>query len=98
MDLKREFPDADGFYVRNLWYIKQWHLFYTQGEGEFLHQAGAESQRIENQYVARPHQLVAELSPEKLHQVGKEFPLPFAWAPLRHHVEIITKFYKHQDY
>ena len=24
LDLKREFPNADGFSVRNLWYMKQW--------------------------------------------------------------------------
>ena len=42
LDLKREFPDADGFSVRNLWYMKQWYLFYTQGEEEIQHQAGAE--------------------------------------------------------
>lgn len=37
------------------------------------------------------HQVGAELSSEKLHQVGGEFPLPFALVPWRHHVEIITK-------
>ena len=42
LDLKREFPDADGFSVRNLWYMKQWYLFYTQGGEEILHQVGAE--------------------------------------------------------
>ena len=47
LDLKREFPDADGFSVRNLWYMKQWYLFYTQGEEEILHQADAELQMIE---------------------------------------------------
>lgn len=41
MDLKREFPDADGFSVRNLWYMKQWYLFYTPGGGTIMHQAGA---------------------------------------------------------
>lgn len=37
------------------------------------------------------HQVGAELSSEKLHQIGGEFPLPFALVPWRHHVEIITK-------
>lgn len=91
LDLKREFPDADGFSVRNLWYMKQWYLFYTQGGGVIQHQAGAELQRIENQYATKMHQVGAELNSEKLHQVGGEFPLPFALVPWRHHVEIITK-------
>ena len=76
LDLKREFPDADGFSVRNLWYMKQWYLFYTQGEEEILHQADAELQMIENQYVAKMHQVGAELSSEKLQQVGGELLLP----------------------
>ena len=80
LDLKREFPNADGFSVRNLWYMKQWYLFYTQREEEILHQAGAELQRIENQYVTKMHQIGAELSSEKLHQVGGEFPLFFVFS------------------
>lgn len=42
LDLNREFPDADEFSVRNLWYMKQWYLFYTQGDVQILHQVGAE--------------------------------------------------------
>ena len=29
LDLKREFPGADGFSASNLWRMKQWFLFYT---------------------------------------------------------------------
>ena len=32
LDLRREFPDADGFSVSNLWYMKKWYCFYTQKE------------------------------------------------------------------
>lgn len=81
LDLKREFPDADGFSTSNLWYMKKWYLYYTQGGEEIL----------ENQHVAKLHQAGREISPEKLHQAGGEFPLPFALVPWRHHVEIITK-------
>ena len=65
LDLKREFSNADGFSVRYLWYMKQWYLFYTQGEEEILHQAGAELQRVGNQYVTKLYQVGKELSPEK---------------------------------
>ena len=42
LDLKREFPDSTNFSVRNLWYMKKWYEFYTEGgENSFLHQAGA---------------------------------------------------------
>ena len=74
LDLKREFPDADGFSVRNLWYMKQWYLFYTQEGEAILHQPSAESQRIENQYATKMHQVGAELNSEKLQQMGGEFP------------------------
>ena len=30
IDLQREFPDSEGFSVRNLWYMKQWYLFYSE--------------------------------------------------------------------
>ena len=91
LDLKREFPDADGFSTSNLWYMKKWYLFYTQGEEEILHQAGAVLQMLEKHHVAKLHQVGGEFSSEKLHQAGGEFPLPFALVPWRHHVEIITK-------
>ena len=91
LDLKREFPNADGFSVRNLWYMKQWYLFYTQAEHAILHQFGAELQNIENQHKAKLHQLGAEYNGLRFQQSDENFPLPFALVPWRHHVEIITK-------
>lgn len=84
LDLQREFPNAEGFSTRNIWYMKQWYLFYYQ-EDTKLHQLGAE---IEN---TKLHQLGAEIDDSKLHQLGGEFPAPFALVPWRHHVEIISK-------
>ncbi|MBQ2912366.1 MAG: DUF1016 family protein [Bacteroidales bacterium] len=91
LDLKREFPDAGGFSVRNLWYMKQWYLFYTYGGDQFLHQFGAEIQRIENQYKVRLDQFGGVLMDIFLPESGREFPLPFSLVPWRHHIEIITK-------
>ena len=91
LDLKREFPNAEGFSVRNLWYMKQWYSFYTQGDTQILQRLGAELQNLKNQHETKLHQLGAEITDEKLYHVGKEFPLPFALIPWRHHVEIITK-------
>lgn len=92
LDLKKEFPDDDGFSTRNLWYMKKWYVFYVQeNELSFLHQLGAEMQNTESQHLIKMHQLGAELGDEKLYQVGAEFPLPFALVPWRHHVEIITR-------
>jgi predicted nuclease of restriction endonuclease-like (RecB) superfamily len=92
LDLKKEFPDDEGFSARNLWYMKKWYVFYVQeNESLFLHQVGAEMQSVVNQHSIKMHQIGAELDEEKLHQTGGEFPLPFALVPWRHHVEIITK-------
>ena len=100
LDLQREFPNAEGFSVRNIGYVKQWYLFYNQGDTK-LHQAGAEFKRL------KLHQAGAEilLQPvieineiklrqhggEKLQQSVAEFPALFALVPWRHHVEIISK-------
>lgn len=84
LDLQREFPNAEGFSMRNIWYMKQWYLFYYR-EDIRLHQIGAEIQN------AKLHQAGAEIGNSKLYHVGKEFPAPFALVPWRHHVEIISK-------
>jgi hypothetical protein len=68
LDLKREFPNADGFSARNLWYMKKWYLFYSQNV-QILHQAGAElSSRKKLQRPVREIQ-----SHQKLYQVGRVF-------------------------
>ena len=45
LELKTEFPDAQGFSERNLRYMKRFYMFYT----EKLHQVGAESRQIRHQ-------------------------------------------------
>jgi len=92
LDLRREFPNESGFSTRNLWYMKQWFLFYfTEDDLSFLHRLGAEIQKLENQHSAKLYHVGREIQDEKMHQLGAEFPLPFALVPWRHHVEIITK-------
>ena len=91
LDLKREFPKEKGFSTSNLWFMKRWYLFYTQGDSQLLQQAVAELQNIENQFKPKLYQVGKELSKEKLYQAGKEFPLPFALVPWRHHIEIIYR-------
>ena len=85
-DMKKAFPNTEGFSVANLWFMKKWYLFYTQN-AQILHQPGAESQSRKN--LQRP---VGEIqNQQKLYQVGREFPQQFALVPWRHHIEIITK-------
>ena len=80
IDLQREFPDSEGFSVRNLWYMKQWYLFYSEVDTK-LQQPIAE---LEYQKLQQP---VAEFSQQP---VG-EIPTSFALVPWGHHIEIISK-------
>ena len=41
LDLQSEFPGEKGFSARNLWYMKQWYLFYSR-EPQFLQRVIAE--------------------------------------------------------
>lgn len=91
LDLKREFPNAGGFSTSNLWFMKRWYLFYTQGDAQILQQVGKELQLLENQHKTKLYQVGKELEGEKLYQDGKEFPLPFALVPWRHHIEILYR-------
>ena len=61
LDLKREFPNEDGFSTSNLWYMKQWYLFYT-----------TEASKLQRPIAEIMHQVGAEIKNIKLHQVGAE--------------------------
>ena len=98
LDLKREFPDANGFSAPNLWFMKKWYLFYSSLETQQkLYQLAREID------IKKLHQIGAGVETAKLYQAGREiangepqqyegkFPMLFALVPWRHHVEIITK-------
>lgn len=95
LDLKREFPDADGFSTSNLWYMKKWYLFYADGDAEEkLQRAVGELQSSVNQAVIKLQQSVGErqhLVSKNNNEIGMAFPQPFALVPWGHHVDIITK-------
>jgi predicted nuclease of restriction endonuclease-like (RecB) superfamily len=92
LDLQKEFPKEKGFATSNLWYMKKWYLFYTDNvETEKLQRVVGELQASDNQISKKLDQLGKVFTDEKVHQVGGEFPLPFALVPWRHHVEIITR-------
>lgn len=74
LDLQREFPNAEGFSTSNLWYMKQWYLFYNQKNiklQRFVGEIGDEKlQRPVGEILQQP---VAEMENEKLYQPGREF-------------------------
>ena len=78
-ELLKEFPDMKGFSKSNLYYIKQFYLFYSQGNTNF-HQLGGNTKEAESQnYTIAP-------------QVEDIFDNhPIFQIPWRHHVELFTK-------
>ena len=86
LDLQREFPNADGFSAKNLWFMKKWYLFYSSSEAhKKLLQAVRE---LPNPKLLQP---VREFQKSKLQQPVAEFPAPLALVPWGHHIAIISK-------
>ena len=92
LDLKREFPNADGFSTSNLWFMKRWYSFYTTNVNpKILQQFADNVQHSNQQTVSKLYQVGKEIREKILYQDGKEFPLPFALVPWRHHIEILYR-------
>ena len=97
LDLKREFPDAEGFSTSNLWYMKKWYVFYTtQVPLEKLQRVIGELQPAVNQKHIKLQRPVAELD-ETIKDEGEDFPLPFSLVPWGQHIEIITRCKKLEE-
>lgn len=86
LDLRREFPNSNNFSARNLWYMKQWYMFYTENL-EKLKQLVSEM--LPPKEYERQLQQNDDEGAEKLKQSVSEFPLPFACVPWGHHVRIV---------
>ena len=84
LDLNREFPNSTNFSVRNLWYMKQWYLFYAENMEKLKQLVSV--MVPEDNYDNKIKQITDE---EKLKQSVSEFPLPFACVPWGHHVRIV---------
>lgn len=96
LDLQAAFPESKGFSTTNLYYMKQWYLFYCR-EPEKLYQLGGELQNADKQTDIKLPQVVGELDEAKLPQAAGEntegvlFPKIFAIVPWGHHREILSK-------
>jgi predicted nuclease of restriction endonuclease-like (RecB) superfamily len=63
-DLKAEFPDLDGFSRTNLFYVRQFYLFYSQSNA-IVHQVVGQ---IENEFVEQP---IRQIGAEIVHRPGE---------------------------
>ena len=82
LDMKKMFPNENGFSVTNLKYMKRWYIFYTEGvenrqqvADDFRHQAGNELETTNTQHVMNETMM----------------PEIFSKIPWFHHVQIFTK-------
>jgi len=88
LDMKREFPESNNFSTRNLWYMKQWYLFYTDETGKLKQPVSEIAETYDNNKTL--NQLSGNTTEtEILKQSVSEFPLPFAYVPWGHHVRIV---------
>ncbi len=58
LDLRAEFPKAEGFSVVNLYYIKRWFIFYSS-QTDFFYQAGKKIQKVDNANTPIPEILLS---------------------------------------
>ena len=91
LDLQAEFPGAKGFSARNLWFMKQWYVFYATEDS-----AGSLISDMEssiNVGSSKLKQVASEIEEQKLKQVVSElmFPSSFAYVPWGHHVMIMQR-------
>ena len=87
LDLRAEFPNATGFSPRNLWFMRQWFLFYCSD----AHFTNLSAQLKSSERKLK--QVDSQLQRQKLKQVDSEIQFPpfFGLVPWMHHVLIIQK-------
>lgn len=92
LDLRREFPDAEGLSVRNLRYMEQWYLFYIEGSIK-LQRPVAEIMNVKdfNLRMTNLQRSVAEFENTAGISQKEDFPLPFAFVPWGQYIEIVSR-------
>jgi predicted nuclease of restriction endonuclease-like (RecB) superfamily len=88
LDMREEFPDVRGFSTRNLWYVKQWYILYSQHFIK-LQQVVAELDK-----QGKLSQVVGEMSRTlKVQQpvAVLQYPQIFSLVPWSHHIMIVSK-------
>ena len=75
LDLKREFPNEDGFSTSNMWYMKKWYLFYTNhASSEKLQRLIGELQSSINQERLKLQRPVGELVKQPVSKTQRKRP------------------------
>ncbi len=92
-DLQNEFPNTEGFTVRNLQFMKQWYLFYSGLEYEQkLKQAVSQFDKYSAQHQIAIGQITSfSTAITNTKQAVSQFPNLFAFLGWSHHIAIIQK-------
>ncbi len=97
-DLKAEFPDMSGFSTRNLFFTRQFYLFYSNPESVqqvvSLFEHGKKQQAIGTIRDKKVPQLVGKSENEIVNQIGSQLKFVEQLVhqiPWRHHVLILQK-------
>ena len=92
-DLQNEFPNTEGFTIRNLQSMKQWYLFYSSLENEQkLKQAVSQFEKYSIQHQIAISQIASySTTNTKTKQAVSQFPNLFAFLGWSHHITIIQK-------
>ena len=88
LDLQAAFPESKGFSTTNLWYMKQWYLFYSDA-AEKLQQAVGELPKQKLPQVGGEIKLQQAVG--EIEETGVPFPNIFAFVPWGHHINILSK-------
>lgn len=86
-DLQNEFPNTEGFTIRNLQSMKQWYLFYSSLENEQkLKQAVSQFEKYSIQHQIAISQIASySTANTKTKQAVSQFPNLFAFLGWSHH-------------
>jgi len=93
-DLRSEFPDAQGFSRRNLFYMKRFFLFYAKNGANLVQKSVV--RQAADQLVQQPVALIDFSVPEEqeessvLVDINADFATLLLSAPWGHHIEIMT--------
>ena len=92
LDLRREFPDAEGFSASNLWYMKRWYLFYENKTTPQILQRIVEELQVSLAPISRnlQHPVEETANCSESGVVGLYFPMLFALIPWGQHIEIVS--------
>jgi len=93
-DLIAEFPDIKGFSHRNIKYIRQWYLFYSEGILNCATGCVATGQQLAAQLADSSGSPIAKQATSQLdfQQNGSQAMTKLVQIPWWHNVVIITKF------